>query len=60
MWAEVWVVWKNGGVEKVSGECGVCDEVLEEVCGSCRKALVINLKLQQLTAWRVRVEGGVR
>ena len=32
-------------MENVSCECGVCDEVLEEVCGSSRKALVINLKL---------------
>ena len=49
-----------GGVEEVSGECGECEEVLGEVCGGCRKALVINLELKQLTAWRVKVEGGVR
>ena len=48
------------GVEEVSGECGGCEEVLGEECGGCRKALVINLELYQLTAWRVRVEGGVR
>ena len=39
--------------EEVSGECGWCEEVLGEVCGGCRKALVINLELyEQLTTWR--------
>ena len=33
-----------GGAE-VSGECGRCEEVIGEVCGGCRKALVINLEL---------------
>ena len=34
-----------GGAEKVLDEYGGCEEVLGEVCGGCRKALVINLEL---------------